>query len=138
MSGRSRHSLLGKRVQRPKDGTNKDVLEMTKLFLDHERANESKDGLVTDDISRSTVASPVPVEREIDAFLAEFDFDLNENLPKKKKRKTAKKGGRKRRKSRKKRKHVAKKRNPERKGVEKIIKTLKKNYWKILKKKKKI
>ena len=57
MSSRSRHSLLGKRVQKPKDGTNKDVLEMTKLFLDHERANRSKDRLKEDDIPRSTAAS---------------------------------------------------------------------------------
>lgn len=138
MSGRSRHSLLGKIVRKPKDGTNKDVLEMTKLFLDHERANKSKDGLVTDDISRSTAASPIPVEHEIDAFLAEFDYDLNDKyMPPKKKQKTAKKGGRKRRKSRKKKKTRRKKKKSRKKRGGNNHKNFKKNLLENINKKEK-
>lgn len=138
MSGRSRHSLLGKIVRKPKDGTNKDVLEMTKLFLDHERANKSKDGLVTDDISRSTAASPIPVEHEIDAFLAEFDYDLNDKyMPPKKKQKTAKKGGRKRRKSRKKKKTRRKKKKSRKKRGGKNHKNFKKKLLEDIEKKEK-
>lgn len=97
-TGRTRHKLIktqSKKKQskkrKRKDGTNSDVLGMTDVFLQE----EGKQGLDHDNLINSTSASPVPNDKELDDFLATFNFDPNEELPESK-------GGRRRRKSKRK------------------------------------